>query len=98
MINFMLCAEHYDLANPEEKYDVVPEIWSGHNIADFIDPEIMQRLDELEREEEMREKAGLYDESSSDDDETKKTRKLANKWVTSLLMRDFDEFLFQRYP
>lgn len=76
---FLDLKKHYDLVNPEEKYDVVPEIWSGHNIADFIDPEIMQRLDELEREEEMREKAGLYDESSSDDDETKETRKLANK-------------------
>ncbi len=30
----------------------MPEIMDGHNIADFIDADILQRLDELEREEE----------------------------------------------
>merc|ERR1719167_384016 len=35
----------YDLANPDEKYDIVPETWNGHNIADFIDPDIMEKLD-----------------------------------------------------
>ncbi|CAG5124539.1 unnamed protein product, partial [Candidula unifasciata] len=30
------------LANEDEKYDVIPEIWQGKNVADFIDPEIMQ--------------------------------------------------------
>ena len=34
--------EHYDLVNPDEKYDVIPEVWEGHNIADFIDPDIMK--------------------------------------------------------
>lgn len=34
--------ETWDLHNPEEKYDVIPEIWNGKNIADFIDPEIMR--------------------------------------------------------
>ena len=38
----MSLAEHYDLANPSEKYDVIPEVWEGHNIADFIDPDIMK--------------------------------------------------------
>lgn len=28
--------------NPSEKYDVIPEIWEGHNIADYIDPDIMK--------------------------------------------------------
>jgi nucleolar GTP-binding protein len=32
----------WDLKNPEEKYDVLPETWMGHNVADFIDPEIME--------------------------------------------------------
>lgn len=30
----------------------------GKNVADFIDPDIMDRLEELEREEEAREAAG----------------------------------------
>ncbi len=28
--------------NPEEKQDKIPEVWEGHNIADYIDPEIMK--------------------------------------------------------
>ncbi len=35
-------AENWDLANPDHKYDVIPEIWEGKNVADFIDPEIME--------------------------------------------------------
>lgn len=31
----------WDLKNDEEKYDSIPEIWNGHNVADFIDPDIM---------------------------------------------------------
>lgn len=27
------------------KQDVLPEIWSGKNVADFIDPEIMEVSD-----------------------------------------------------
>lgn len=57
----ILFLEWWDLKNPEEKDDVVPEIWQGHNIVDFIDPDIMEKLDALEKEEEERENAGLYD-------------------------------------
>lgn len=32
----------WDLKNNEEKYDNIPETWMGHNVADFIDPEIME--------------------------------------------------------
>jgi len=37
-----LSTENYILPNPDEKYDVIPEIWQGHNVADFIDPDIMK--------------------------------------------------------
>ncbi|WEL38634.1 nucleolar GTP-binding protein [Encephalitozoon hellem] len=38
---------------PEEyKYDIVPEIIDGKNVADFFDPEIEKRLSEIEKEEE----------------------------------------------
>merc|ERR1739838_1207351 len=30
----------------------VPENWEGKNIADFVDPEIMSKLEALEKEEE----------------------------------------------
>lgn len=34
--------EHWILENEKEKGDVVPEIYLGRNIADFIDPDIMK--------------------------------------------------------
>lgn len=45
----------YDLKNLEWKYDIMPEIVDGKNIADFIDPEIEAKLRQLELEEEGRE-------------------------------------------
>jgi len=38
----LLFTENWDLKNDEWKQDVIPEIWSGRNIADYIDPEIME--------------------------------------------------------
>eukprot|EP00301_Raphidiophrys_heterophryoidea_P017442 c2743_g1_i1.p1 GENE.c2743_g1_i1~~c2743_g1_i1.p1 ORF type:complete len:649 (-),score=129.67 c2743_g1_i1:34-1944(-) len=42
----------YLLKNEEWKYDRMPEILDGLNIADFVDPDILRRLEELDREEE----------------------------------------------
>ncbi|CAH1403819.1 unnamed protein product [Nezara viridula] len=51
--------KNYDL--PEDyKYDIIPEFWEGHNVADYIDPVIFKKLEELEREESTREEAGFY--------------------------------------
>jgi len=61
--------KNYDLADPEQKYDVIPETWQGHNVADFIDPDIMKKLEALEAEEEARERAGYYDSEESEPDE-----------------------------
>jgi nucleolar GTP-binding protein len=58
--------EDYILANPEWKMDVIPEIMDGKNIADFIDPDIAEKLEALEREEDKLEADGFYE---SDDDE-----------------------------
>ncbi|KTF87381.1 hypothetical protein cypCar_00014367 [Cyprinus carpio] len=64
----------------QEKQDKIPEIWEGHNIADYIDPEIMKRLEDLEQEEELREKAGEYDsDEESEDEEMKEIRQLASQ-------------------
>ncbi len=54
------------LEDPSWKYDVMPEIMDGKNVADFIDPDIAERLEELEREEERLEAEGFY---ASDDEE-----------------------------
>ena len=70
--------KHYMLKNPDEKYDIVPEIWEGHNLADFVDPEIQSKLENLLREEELLEQAGEYESDlDSDDEETKEKLKLA---------------------
>ena len=36
----------------------------GKNIADFIDPDILEKLDALEREEEKLEAEGFYESES----------------------------------
>ncbi|XP_057538762.1 nucleolar GTP-binding protein 1-like [Amaranthus tricolor] len=46
--------KHYILANDEWKEDIMPEILDGHNVYDFVDPDILHRLEELEREEGLR--------------------------------------------
>lgn len=52
--------KNYDIEG-DQKFDIIPEMWEGHNIADYIDPEIFEKLNELEREEEARIAGGLYD-------------------------------------
>ena len=75
---FLDLQKHYTLSNEDEKYDPIPEIFEGKNIADYIDPDIMEKLEELEREEEMREAAGVY-ESEPEDEETLQIRETAAK-------------------
>ncbi|XP_051857104.1 GTP-binding protein 4 [Antechinus flavipes] len=72
--------KYWDLMNSSEKYDKIPEIWEGHNIADYIDPDIMEKLKELEKEEELREAAGEYDsESETEDEEMMEIHQLAKQ-------------------
>lgn len=58
--------KNYLLANAEWKHDVIPEIWEGKNIADYVDVDIIEKLEALEREEEKLEAEGFY-ESDSDE-------------------------------
>ncbi|KAJ0059421.1 hypothetical protein NL108_017616 [Boleophthalmus pectinirostris] len=72
--------KYWDLMNSEEKQDKIPEVWEGHNIADYIDPDIMKKLEDLEREEELRERAGEYDsDEDSEDEEMQEIRVLAKQ-------------------
>jgi nucleolar GTP-binding protein len=59
----------------------LPEVWNGHNVADFIDPEIMQRLEELEEEEEKLMGLSYYDDGIDEEseEELKGIKKLAKK-------------------
>merc|ERR1719408_563454 len=47
------------------KYDVLPEIMDGKNVADFVDPDIDSKLEELVREEAL-----LLAEAKLRDDDT----------------------------
>ena len=96
---FLDLKKNYRLPNNEEKYDIIPEIFEGKNIADYIDPDIMQRLDELEREEEVREAAGIYNEEP-EEPEVLKTRKLAVaiRVKKDLLRRQSREKRTRNYP
>merc|ERR1719379_1273955 len=61
--------KNFDLP-ADQKYDIIPETWQGHNIADYVDPDIMEKLEALEKEEEARERAGYYDSDESEEDES----------------------------
>uniref|UniRef100_H2S9W8 Nucleolar GTP-binding protein 1 n=1 Tax=Takifugu rubripes TaxID=31033 RepID=H2S9W8_TAKRU len=72
--------KYWDLMNDEEKHDKIPEVWEGHNIADYIDPDIMKKLEYLEKEEELKERAGEYDsDEDSEDEEMQEIRVLAKQ-------------------
>ncbi|KAL3921424.1 MAG: hypothetical protein SGILL_002755 [Bacillariaceae sp.] len=45
--------ELYDLKDEEWKFDAIPEIIDGKNIADYVDPDVEKKLAELELEEEQ---------------------------------------------
>jgi len=45
--------EQYDLKDQEWKFDAIPEIIDGKNVADYVDPGILKKLEELEAEEEQ---------------------------------------------
>lgn len=72
---------HKEWMLPEEyKTDIIPEIWMGRNIADFVDPDIESKLLALEEEEKLREEAGFYDDDvSSEDEEMAEIRSLARQ-------------------
>ena len=45
--------EHYILDKEEWRYDNPPLIYKGKNVADFYDPDIERKLEELEKEEDI---------------------------------------------
>ncbi|XP_026316431.1 nucleolar GTP-binding protein 1 [Hyposmocoma kahamanoa] len=72
--------KNYTEISEEERQDPIPEFWEGHNIADYIDPDIFDKLAELEKEEELREAGGMYAVPKIELDETmKEIRQLAQQ-------------------
>ncbi|CAD0251386.1 unnamed protein product [Spodoptera exigua] len=72
--------KNYSEIPEEERHDPIPEFWEGHNIADYIDPDIFDKLAELEREEELRIEGGMYAVPKIElDDTMKEIRELARQ-------------------
>ena len=69
----------YQLENDEWKYDIIPEIMDGKNVADFIDKDIAAKLEALEREEEKLIAEGYYESASDDDMEIEEDNFLSDR-------------------
>jgi nucleolar GTP-binding protein len=78
----------FDLADADWNHDKVPEFWNGKNIADFVDPDIEDKLAQLEAEEERLEAEGYYDESESMEDEEE-----ADIRMKATLIKDKQKFI-----
>eukprot|EP00798_Chlamydomonas_sp_ICE-L_P019000 gene19000-25583_t len=59
--------KYYQLKDDSWKNDIMPELMDGHNIMDFVDPDIDARLAELEREEELLEAQHAKDMADAED-------------------------------
>ncbi|KAG8469888.1 hypothetical protein KFE25_006343 [Diacronema lutheri] len=71
---------YWDLKTDEWKFDVIPEIMDGKNIADFVDPEIEAKLEALEAEEDrLIELAELEGVAEPMDDDDAATHELAER-------------------
>ncbi|GAW81894.1 nucleolar GTP-binding protein 1 [Plasmodium gonderi] len=68
----------YDIKE-EYKYDVIPEIYNGKNVCDFVDLDIEQKLLELEKEEEE-----LFEEDAEIDPMWFKTKGILEKMALRL--------------
>lgn len=62
-----------------DKYDVVPEIYEGKNVADYISADILQRLDDLEKKEEEMDYDKKYDTFTKDEREYVETVHIRKK-------------------
>ena len=43
--------DHHILSREEWRYDHRPEFWDGKNITDFVDADVLAKVEALEREE-----------------------------------------------
>jgi len=61
--------EHYILEKEEWRYDKFPEFYNGSNVLDFYDPDITEKLNALEKEEEeLLKMEGMQDDLMNDEE------------------------------
>eukprot|EP01111_Echinosteliopsis_oligospora_P018840 TRINITY_DN885_c0_g1_i1.p1 TRINITY_DN885_c0_g1~~TRINITY_DN885_c0_g1_i1.p1 ORF type:complete len:679 (-),score=191.05 TRINITY_DN885_c0_g1_i1:117-2153(-) len=86
--------EKYQLKNADWKYDIIPQFLDGHNVFDFVDPDIDAMLDDLEREEDARmdalekEKEGRVSDDEELDEEEMKILKAIRKKKQAMRVED----------
>lgn len=82
--------KNYTTIPEDERYDAIPEFFEGKNIADYIDLDIFEKLEELEREEGLREENGLYSPPDMTLDQTMKEIREMAKQIRSkrFMLRD----------
>lgn len=82
--------EEKDLANPDWKNDIIPEIIEGRNVADFLDPNILENLrnlidEEVQRVQEYEQEKEAFEENrwriSSEQEELGKMIKRERKII-----------------
>ena len=78
----MFPAEGWMLEDDSWKGDAIPEIMDGKNVADFIDPDIAEKLEALEREEERLEAEGFYNSDDSMVSRYLDPNRLRNLWFS----------------
>jgi len=75
--NSVVWKKRYILENDDWKFDTIPEIVDGKNIADYVDSDIIEKLEELEKEEEEREQSGAYNLEDDEEDLDEEQKELA---------------------
>ncbi|GJJ06636.1 hypothetical protein Clacol_000830 [Clathrus columnatus] len=92
--------KNYLLANDEWKQDRIPEIMDGKNIADFIDPDIVEKLEALEREEERLEAEGFYEseEDMFDSDDEREAAELSKAQKSRLISQEKSNKNYPKLP
>lgn len=73
--------DKYLLEDEEWKNDVMPEMLDGKNVYDYLDPDIVAKLQALEDEEERLEQEGFYDSDSDIEDEDAEEIREKAQWI-----------------
>lgn len=87
-------AKNYMLKEDEWKHDIIPEIMNGKNIADFVDPSVLEMLAKLEEEEleilNRMEVEGDGDVPALDDETMEAYRRIKEKIALAKLKHKID--------
>ena len=76
--------EEFKLENPDWKYDVWPEIMDGKNVYDFVDKDILKKVEALEKEEENiinNKDLGLDDDDNMNVDDKEESSELSDDLI-----------------